>query len=305
MYITMFSLFIYVSYYFTFSNVRHSSPMLSLREEGPHSHDRGHGHHHHNDPHHDHGHGHQGGRHGQNADGLDIDDNNNHHVHSDEEYMKWFTQDQRSNPHRWLHVPSGWYDDESYDDIADHAKCQPISPEVLVTERTKRSQKRQSHNHNNSTNSTDINNHIIDDIMIKNNASAPWWYAHISQHHKCGTYRSMRDCHSTTDTCQWTLQGYCINYSYMSSASSSSSSTLSWWQFDVVLGGLTNQHWSALRGLMIARYAQQQLMNSSIIVATLVPRVHRQSITRGATLFTGNCTSSERIVCMAFMMYMT
>jgi hypothetical protein len=59
---------------------------------------------------------------------------------------------------------------------------------------------------------------------------------------------------------------------------------IGWFQYEVFPGGITNQQRAIFRGFMIARYLQQQLRSHGVI-ATLTPRLHRQSPTPMATFF--------------------
>jgi hypothetical protein len=60
------------------------------------------------------------------------------------------------------------------------------------------------------------------------------------------------------------------------------------YQYEAWPGGLTNQARAAVKGLAIARYVQSKLMyynrsnsidGSGVVIATLLPRLHRQSPT--------------------------
>jgi hypothetical protein len=126
---------------------------------------------------------------------------------------------------QWLNMPAGWNDNDSYDDIADtnDYRCQSTSP-----------------------------------ISTKNNnndwLTVPWWYEQLVANSICGGYQTIHECHSSpmavtqhNNTCQWTLQGYCINYTQPSKNNDNIGNVKSlpmvWWQFEVYPGGLTNQHW--------------------------------------------------------------
>jgi hypothetical protein len=121
----------------------------------------------------------------------------------------------RSSPYRWSVIPQGWYDDEEYDDNIDGITC---TTEIPL--------RRDGHLRNKETIS--ILSHLGVNITTnektkgKGNAKTkaqpnpkpkPWWYRRLVEDSDCQHLTSMKQCHQTSLTCQWSLQGYCFNYS--------------------------------------------------------------------------------------------
>jgi hypothetical protein len=87
----------------------------------------------------------------------------------------------RQREQRWSVIPQGYDDNEPYDDVDIHSKCQPIS--------------------------------FYDKTGAGDAYNKPWWLPKLVYgKNECGQFKSMKKCHKSSLTCQWALQGYCFNY---------------------------------------------------------------------------------------------
>jgi hypothetical protein len=104
------------------------------------------------------------------------------------------------SPHRWSVIPQGWYDDEEYDDNIDTATCTTVL-------------RRDRHLRNQETISMLTRLGVNMTYEKTKGKAKPWWYSRLVEGSDCQYLMSMKQCHKTSLTCQWSLQGYCFNYS--------------------------------------------------------------------------------------------